>query len=111
MLLYNATPRQNPQISGTAYGSGSATIQGNEQLINFDINMRSNPGTSIALNFMEGSKAMEYDFINFVEKDTITTDSKGSSLSSEKKQKFIWRCRIPNELFTGSNTRCTKLNL
>lgn len=86
MLLYNATPRQNPQISGTAYGSGSATIQGNEQLINFDINMRSNPGTSIALNFMEGSKAMEYDFINFVEKDTIATDSKGSSLSSEKKQ-------------------------
>ena len=86
MLLFNATAKQNPQIFGTAYGSGTATIQGTEQLINFDINMMSNPGTAISLNFMEGGKASEYDFISFVKKDTTIFESGENTAEKEKKQ-------------------------
>ena len=87
LLLFNATAKQNPQIFATAYGSGTATIQGTEQLINFDINMMSNPGTAISLNFMEGGKASEYDFISFVKKDTTRFETGENTAEKEKKQK------------------------
>ncbi|MCC8197681.1 MAG: translocation/assembly module TamB domain-containing protein [Tannerellaceae bacterium] len=71
MLVYDVTERINPMIYGTVFGSGSAQIQGNERLINFDINMRSEPKTSVSLNFMSGSRAAEYDFITFVDKNKL----------------------------------------
>lgn len=67
-LVYNVTERKNPQIYGKVYGSGTARIKGDLNLIDFEINLRSNPRTHISLNFMEGSKASDYDFITFINK-------------------------------------------
>lgn len=67
-LVYNVPERKNPQIYGKVYGSGTTRIKGDLNLIEFDINLRSNPRTHISLNFMEGSKASDYDFITFVNK-------------------------------------------
>lgn len=84
MLVFNASEKHNPLIFGTVFGSGTAYIKGNDQLINFDINMRSDPKTFITLDFMNKSSAAEYDFITFIDnkkqKDSIfygldTTDS------------------------------------
>lgn len=82
MLVYDVPEKKNPMIFGEVYGSGTTKISGNEKLINFDINMRSAPKTNVSFNFMGGSKATEYDFITFVDKqalaaakDTATTDS------------------------------------
>ncbi|MEG2067134.1 MAG: translocation/assembly module TamB domain-containing protein [Tannerellaceae bacterium] len=83
MLMFDASQKHNPQIFGTVYGTGSARIKGNEQLIDFNINMRSAPKTAINLNFMNQSKATAYDFITFVNKrqiaqaqrDTLQKDS------------------------------------
>ena len=71
MLVYDVPQKQNPLIYGTVYGTGSATIKGNAQLINFDINMQSAPKTAIKLDFMNNSSAMEYDFISFVDKKKL----------------------------------------
>lgn len=68
MLMYDAPEKQNPLIFGTVFGSGAARIKGNGNLVDFDINMRSEPNTSIYLNFMNNNKAEEYDFITFVNK-------------------------------------------
>lgn len=78
LLVYNATEKLNPMIYGTVYGSGTTNIYGNEKLINFDVNLRSNPKTAVTLNFMEGSKAAEYDFITFINRnhpDSALVDS------------------------------------
>lgn len=78
LLVYNVTERLNPMIYGTVYGSGTTSIYGNEKLINFDVNLRSNPKTAVTLNFMDGSKAAEYDFITFINRsnpDSALVDS------------------------------------
>lgn len=71
MLVYNASKKHNPLIYGTVYGTGSTTIVGDGQLVNFDINMRNEPNTSVYLNFMGNSKAADYDFIKFIDKSQM----------------------------------------
>jgi hypothetical protein len=73
LLAYDATEKQNPQLYGSVFGSGTVGITGNERLINFDINMRSNPKTSIAINFIGTATANDYDFITFVNRNKTTT--------------------------------------
>lgn len=69
LLVYNATETQNPLIHGRVFASGTTSIRGNNRLIDFNINLRSEPNSSIVLNFMDGSKATDYDFITFIDKD------------------------------------------
>ena len=71
MLVFDAPQKQNPLIFGTVFGTGTASIKGNGQLINFDINMRSDPKTSVKLDFMNNSSAADYDFITFVDKKKL----------------------------------------
>lgn len=71
MLVFDAPQKQNPLIFGTVFGTGTASIRGNGQLINFDINMRSDPKTSVKLDFMNNSSAADYDFITFVDKKKL----------------------------------------
>ena len=67
MLVYNVPEKQSPMIYGSVFGSGTSRIRGNEQLIRFDVNMRSEPKTAVSFNFMRGSTATAYDFITFKE--------------------------------------------
>lgn len=71
MLVFDAPQKQNPLIFGTVFGTGTASIRGNGQLINFDINMRSDSKTSVKLDFMNNSSAADYDFITFVDKKKL----------------------------------------
>lgn len=77
MLMYNASQKQNPLIFGTVFGSGTARIKGNGKVVDFDINMRNEPKTSVYLDFMNNNRAEEYDFITFIDKKKLaaTTDS------------------------------------
>lgn len=71
MLVFDAPQKHNPIFFGTVFSTGTASIKGNQQLINFDINMRSDPQTSIKLDFINNSSAAEYDFITFVNKKKL----------------------------------------
>ena len=68
MLVFNATRKQNPLFYGTVYGSGTASVRGNDKLINFDINIQNNKGTALTLDFINNTTAADYDFITFVDK-------------------------------------------
>ncbi len=67
-LIFNATERKNPLFFGSAFGTGSLAIKGNENQINFDLKMRTDEKTNITLNFMEQSDIAEYNFISFISK-------------------------------------------
>lgn len=71
MLLYDVGQKKNPLIYGTVFGSGKAGIKGNNKLIDFDIHVQSSPKTKVFMDFMNNNTASEYDFISFVDKDTL----------------------------------------
>lgn len=71
MLVFDATQRINPLIFGTVFGTGTASIYGNNKIVNFDINMRSDPKTAITLDFINNSTAADYNFITFVDKKAL----------------------------------------
>lgn len=71
MLVYDATQKHNPLIYGTVFGSGEARISGNEQIVNLDVNVANTPKTFVSLDFMSNSSAEEYNFITFIDKDTV----------------------------------------
>ncbi len=68
LLVFNATRKQNPLFYGTVFGSGTASVRGNDKLINFDINIQNNPKTALTLDFINNTSAADYDFITFVDK-------------------------------------------
>ncbi|WP_099464015.1 MULTISPECIES: translocation/assembly module TamB domain-containing protein [Parabacteroides] len=88
MLMYDVPEKQNPMIYGTVYGSGTATIAGNEKLIDFDINMQSEPKTSVYLDFMNNNSVTDYDFISFVDKKKLPKDTTVLSTDSVKTPLF-----------------------
>lgn len=94
MLMFDAPEKHNPVIYGTVYGSGTAAINGNSQLINFDINMQSQPNTHVYLDFMKNSTAAEYDFITFVDKKKV---------EKEITQNEAIRDSIANEILDTEN--------
>ena len=75
MLMYNASQKKNPLIYGTVFASGTARIQGNGRLVDFDINLQSEPNTSVYLDFINNNRAGDYDFITFVDKSKLSPTS------------------------------------
>ncbi len=84
-LVFNATEKLNPAFYGTVFGTGTASIKGDESLVNIDVSMQSNRNTRLGLNFMGDRHVNEYDFINFVtnnnKRDTIPIENYLSLLS------------------------------
>lgn len=88
LLVFDAPKKQNPLIFGTVFGTGTASIKGNDQVINFDINMRSDPKTAITLDFMNNSSAADYDFITFVNKKELARQAATAGNDSIRKAIF-----------------------
>lgn len=99
MLVYDKSERDNPMIFGSVFGSGAATISGNENIINFDVNLRSDPQTAISFNFMTNSASEEYNFITFVDQhedlsdsantDSIVSNGNNQDSSAELRMNFL----------------------
>jgi len=93
MLMYDQSERNSPMIYGNVFGSGTGTIRGNEKVIDFDINVKSEPKTQVGFNFMTNSASSEYDFITFVDKDLPLTESDTLSEKSLRRRARL----IPDE--------------
>ncbi|GHT78247.1 DUF490 domain-containing protein [Bacteroidia bacterium] len=74
-LIFNATAKTNPMFYGPVFGTGTAKLEGTENLVNIDVSLRNEEKTALTLNFMDAQEIVDYDFINFVntKKDTIST--------------------------------------
>ncbi|MCL1933098.1 MAG: translocation/assembly module TamB [Candidatus Azobacteroides sp.] len=79
-MVFNATKLLNPRFYGTAFGNGTASLYGTEDVANIDVTVQGTENTKITLNFMEEADVEDYDFIRFV-------SAKNSVADSEKKQK------------------------
>ena len=83
ILVYDIAERVNPQIYGMAYVSGTAKIDGTEENIYIEGNVRSDRGTSVGFNFSENTTVKDYDFISFAEKTESGTDNKPGANSDK----------------------------
>ncbi|MDR0769135.1 MAG: translocation/assembly module TamB [Dysgonamonadaceae bacterium] len=73
LLILDTRRSHNPLFYGTAYGMGTASLYGTEDLINIDAALQNTGNTSIILNFTEEPDVENYDFIRFIQprKDTV----------------------------------------
>ena len=74
-MVFNATKPLNPMFYGTAFGNGTTTIYGTEDVINIDVTVQNTGNTKMTLNFMEESDVEDYDFIRFVSVKKPAVDS------------------------------------
>jgi hypothetical protein len=76
-MVFNATKSPNPLFYGTAYGTGTATLSGTENLVNIDVSMQNTEDTKMTMNFMEKPDIADYDFIRFTtaKKDTLKKEA------------------------------------
>jgi len=65
-MIYNATRQLNPLFYGTAFGNGTASLYGTQNVINIDVTAQNTEDTKMTLNFMEEADIEDYDFIRFV---------------------------------------------
>jgi len=65
-MIFNATKTLNPMFYGTAFGNGTASLYGTQDLINIDVTAQNIANTQMTLNFMEENDIEDYDFIRFV---------------------------------------------
>ena len=104
MLMYDVPEKHNPMVYGTVYGSGTAGINGNSQVINIDVNMQSRPKTHVYLDFMRNSTAAEYDFITFVDRKKLADEI-------AKEDNHAVRDSIANEILsTGDDGAEMRMN-
>jgi len=77
MLVYDETPRNNPDWYGSIYGNGSAHIDGRPGVVNIGVDMSTAPGSvfTFVLNDME--EADDYTFITFRDRNATVIDDNG----------------------------------
>jgi hypothetical protein len=83
-MVFNATRALNPLLFGTAFGSGTVTLSGTEDVINIEVSMQNTENTKMSMNFMEESDIADYDFIRFMpgKKDTIPSETTSLATNS-----------------------------
>jgi len=81
-MVFNTTKSLNSMFYGTAFGNGTASIYGTEDVVNIDASVQNTGNTKMTLNFMEEPDIEDYDFIRFV-------SVKNPSAETGKKQKTV----------------------
>ena len=87
MLVYDIPERINPEIYGKVYAGGTAAINGTEEFISVEGNVRSNAGTAVGFNFTDNSSVRNYDFITLTDKsEDIVPDIENRQENNEQNQ-------------------------
>jgi hypothetical protein len=76
MLVLNTKESSGSSFYGKTYVTGTGNISGNEQIVNINCNLTSEPNTKIYLVMDKASSATSSDFIQFVDNDTINIAEK-----------------------------------
>lgn len=59
---------------GKAYGTGTVSINGPQDKIMIDVNMRTEDKTKATISFLDNTEVAEYSFINFIQKKKVNED-------------------------------------
>jgi len=74
ILAMDLPTSPNAYFYGTAYGSGSVNIYGEQGKMNIDVNLRTEDKTKAVISFLDNSEVQEYSFINFIQKKKPNED-------------------------------------
>jgi len=74
LLAMDIPPSSDAYFYGTAYGSGSVSINGRQDNMTIDVNMRTEDKTNVTISFLDNSEVAEYSFINFIQKKKVNED-------------------------------------
>ena len=91
LLCYNTNESINPLWYGTIYGSGHAQINGRPGLIDIDMNMATEEGSTFTYVISEAEDVAQYSFLSFTDKrkeglQAATVDSVPDYLQKFRKQ-------------------------
>jgi hypothetical protein len=75
-LVFDATSQTNPFFYGTVFGTGTASLKGNESLVAIDVSLANTNKTIFTLDLMREADIVDYDFINFITKKEETSEQK-----------------------------------
>ncbi len=89
MLVFNATERLNPLFYGSVYGSGSATIRGNDTQTNIDVTLRTEDKTVFTFAIPQAEEVYDYQFITFVDYAERMRQSKQSKQESQDEEEEV----------------------
>ncbi len=89
-LVYNVPESQNPLFFGKVYGSGKGILGGDENDINIEINMKTQPNTLVRMNLM-GDEIDEYSFVTYKQPE--------KAVETPEKSDFL----VPIKASTGAN--------
>ena len=82
LMIFNANKTLNPMFYGTAFGTGTASIYGTQNVINIDVTAQNTDRTKMTMDFMDEPDIIDYDFIRFV-------SVKRSNAESSKKPETV----------------------
>jgi hypothetical protein len=80
---------------GTAYGTGTVSVNGPQDDIVIDVNLKSEPKTNVTISFLDDSDVAEAGFIHFVQKKKRVRDDVDEEPFRKKRQ--------PQPITTSSN--------
>lgn len=121
----NTNAKQNELFYGNAFASGICDITGTENLVNFDISLKSLPGTIVNIPLTDAENVEEKDFITFInENDSVKNnveikkdvDLSGINLdlkleaTSDAQVKLIFDEKIGDEM-TGSGSGTLRMKI
>lgn len=84
MLTMNTNEQLNSLYYGKAYTTGYASIYGYDNQLEFDINLRTEEGTSLAMPMSSNEEVQFGSFIRFIQTDTLNLDDQPLDLSGIK---------------------------
>ena len=84
ILALNTREQDNEMFYGKAYAGGKVNISGTQEVINFDLDLRTRPNTKITIPIESASTAGDTDFITFVESTNNMTAAEKRRMRREK---------------------------
>jgi hypothetical protein len=71
---------------GTAYGTGTVSINGPQSDISIDVNMKTEEKTNVTISFLDNSEVTEAGFIHFAQKEKVNGDDSDEENFPKKRQ-------------------------
>jgi len=98
ILALNTKETDNDMYYGRAYAAGNVNISGTQEVINFNLNLRSRPGTNVTIPIDKVSSAGSTDFITFVESTDNLSAAEMRRLRRDKIQNIREQKKIGAEI-------------
>jgi hypothetical protein len=89
ILIMDVPAKPNVYFYGKAYGTGSVSINGPQDDIVIDVNLKSEDNTDVTISFLDDTEVTEANFIQFVKHKKVNENSDDEEVIFKKKPVVI----------------------